>query len=246
MPRASTYLIKGYTYHLTHRCHNRDFHLRFARDRERYRAWLREGVRRFAVPIYDYAITHNHVHVVAHADDVEAVSRLMHLASGALAKHYNLRKAHLGSVWEHPYQCTLVQDGRHLLNCLCYVDLNMVRAGKVSRPRDWRWCGHDELMGYRKRYRVINMERLLQSLGIANARDFQELYAEAIAHRLEQGNQSREAHWTESLAVGSESFIRNAAALYNKRYKLHLAKLEGTSSEVWCVRESSDSSYGSI
>ena len=42
MPRASKYLVEGYTYHVTHRCHNRDFHLRFARDRN----WLREGIRR--------------------------------------------------------------------------------------------------------------------------------------------------------------------------------------------------------
>ena len=98
MPRASDYLIEGYTYHLTHRCHNRKFLLRFARDRDAYREWLREGIRRHRVPVYGYCLTSNHVHLVVHADRAEAVSGLMHLAAGATAKQYNLRKGHLGSL----------------------------------------------------------------------------------------------------------------------------------------------------
>jgi hypothetical protein len=31
-------------------------------------------------------------------------------------------------MWEHPFHCTVVEDGRHLLNCLVYISLNMVRA----------------------------------------------------------------------------------------------------------------------
>ena len=123
MPRASQYLLEGYTYHLTHRCHGRTFLLNRREDRDRYREWLREGVARFRVPVYGYAITRNHVHVVAHASSREGLSRLMHLASGAVAKRYNVSHARVGSMWEHPYHCTVVQGGgRHLLNCLRYVD----------------------------------------------------------------------------------------------------------------------------
>ena len=77
MPRASTYLMEGFTCHLTHRCHDRQFLLRFAQEREAYREWLREGVRRYGVSVYGYWITHNHVHVVARADNCEGVSALM-------------------------------------------------------------------------------------------------------------------------------------------------------------------------
>jgi putative transposase len=45
--------------------------------------------------------------------------------------------------------------GQHLLNCLCSVDLNMVRAGVVSHPQEWRWCEYDELAGSRQRYRLV-------------------------------------------------------------------------------------------
>ena len=53
MPRASDYLIEGYTYHLTHRCHNRKFLLRFARDRNAYREWLQKELAGIGCPFTD-------------------------------------------------------------------------------------------------------------------------------------------------------------------------------------------------
>jgi hypothetical protein len=34
-----------------------------------------------------------------------------------------------------------------------YIDLNMVRAGVVTHPSAWAWCGYEELVGERQRYR---------------------------------------------------------------------------------------------
>jgi putative transposase len=238
MPRASEYLLEGYTYHLTHRCHNRQFFLRLARDRELYREWMFEGIRRFHVPLYGYCITANHVHLVVHADNIESVSQFMHLAAGSTAKHYNLRKEHLGSIWEHPYQCTIIENQQHLFNCLCYVDLNMVRAGVVSHPRDWRWCGFDELSGRRKRYRLLNMDRLLESLNSSGIREFQEHYSDSINHRLSTRQLVREAHWTESLAVGSKTFIEQLQPRYPRRQRFKTEALLEAPTPTWTVKES--------
>jgi len=240
MPRSSDYLLEGYTYHLTHRCHDRQFLLRSSEEREIYRKWLREGVRRFEVPVYAYCITRNHVHVLVHADDVEAVSGLMHLASGSTAKHYNLRTGRIGSMWQHPYHCTMVEDGRHLMNCLSYIHLNMVRTGKVAHPEQWRWCGHDELVGSRKRYRLLNVERLLSSLGIDSHAELTRWYRESIRQRLAADQLSREAVWTDSLAVGSESFVKEATKLHKRRRAFDVQEYQASESEMWMVREQSD------
>ena len=46
MPRAHRHVLDGRTYHVTHRCHDREFLLKFARDRDAYRMWLRAGLAR--------------------------------------------------------------------------------------------------------------------------------------------------------------------------------------------------------
>ena len=172
MPRATRYLQEGFIYHLTHRCHDAQFFLRFSKERNVYREWLRIGVQRYGVPVLGYNVTCNHVHVVAEVQDRYAVADMMKLAAGVVAQKSHRRKGHEGSVWEHPYHCTRIQDGKHLLNCLRYVDLNMVRTRKVKHPCEWRWCGYDELTGARRRYRIVDQERLLHCTGIANMGEF--------------------------------------------------------------------------
>jgi putative transposase len=235
MPRASDYLLQGYTYHLTHRCQEKLFLLKAGRDRDAYRKWLREGVDRYGVPVYGYCITHNHVHVVAHASDREAVSRMMQLAAGATAKGFNIRKDRENAMWEHPYHCTIIQGGRHLLNCLRYIDLNMVRAGRVAHPGVWRWCGYDELVGRRKRYRILNIEHLVEQVGMGTVKEFHEWYANAIQERLAATCREREPHWTASLAVGDEHFVAGITREYRHRSEFETAK---ASDGTWAVRES--------
>ena len=245
MPRASDYLLPGYTYHLTQRCHNREFLLRFGRDRNAYRRWLHEGVKRHQVPVYGFCITHNHVHILAHVDNVEDVSRFMHLASGSTAKQYNIRKHRAGSMWQHPYHCTIVEDGQHLLNCLVYINLNMVRVGMVGHPREWKWCGHDELMGHRQRYRIVNMARLLESADVDNPKQFRTWYADALVRRIERGNLKRESVWTDSLAVGSKKFIERTTREYTSRWTFDLSSFRSEDGTGWAVRETS-APYSSV
>lgn len=238
MPRASRYLIEGYTYHLTHRCHNRSFLLRFAKDRDVYRHWLRIADQLYKVPVYGFCITSNHTHVIVHVNDAEAVGNLMGLTASASAQQYNKRKNRSGSLWEHPYQCTIVEDGQHLLNCLLYVDLNMVRAGVVSHPKDWDWCGFDELMGLRKRYRVVDVDRLLESLDLQNVRELRQMHEEGIEERINRQRLDREAHWTESLAVGSQPFVEQMQDKYWRRREFTIESVNRPGQESqWTIRE---------
>ena len=37
-----------------------------------------------------------------------------------------------------------MEDGEYLWQCLCYIELNMVRCGVVEHPRDWAWVGYHD------------------------------------------------------------------------------------------------------
>ena len=71
MPRANRYILPGYIYHLTHRCHDRKFLLKFRKDRDGYRRRLRQAVRKYDLSLLSYNITSNHVHLIAFSDYVE-------------------------------------------------------------------------------------------------------------------------------------------------------------------------------
>ena len=64
MPRAHRHFIPGQLWHITHRCHEKSFLLRFPGDRRNYRRWLFEAKQRFELCVLNFVVTSNHVHLL--------------------------------------------------------------------------------------------------------------------------------------------------------------------------------------
>ena len=237
MARANRYILPGQVYHVTHRCHNRAFLLKFARDRDAYRCMLRERLGRFPVSLLGYCLTSNHVHLLLQIQggDPRILAQFMQTLEGDFAQAYNLRKGRSGAYWSDRYHAVMVERGEHLWRCLRYIDLNMVRAGVVREPAEWAWCGYGELVGLRRRYRVVDLSACAEALGSAKSVEAMiGRYRETVEAALSQRALAREAVWTESLAVGGEAFVRAMA----KRIRNRMAvETEQSADDVWCVRE---------
>jgi len=62
--------------------------------------------------------------------------------------YMNKRLGRTGTLWEGRYKSVLVEDNEQaLLTIAAYIDLNPIRAGIVSSPEDYRWCGYAEVVG---------------------------------------------------------------------------------------------------
>jgi putative transposase len=65
--------------------------------------------------------------------------------------YMNKRLGRTGTLWEGRYKSVLVEDcERALLTISAYIDLNPVRAGIVTNPEDYRWCGYAEALSGRR------------------------------------------------------------------------------------------------
>ena len=56
------------------------------------------------------------------------------------SRYYNKTHGRKGYFWGGRFKSVIVQDGRTLVNCLAYIDLNPIRAGIAERPEAYRWC----------------------------------------------------------------------------------------------------------
>lgn len=234
MPRANQLRGDGGIFHLTHRCHNHAFLLKFARDRESYRTILRRHLRPFGVSLLDYCITSNHVHLLVDAGEQSAVSGLMRDVAGEFARAYNRRKLRSNAFWGDNYHSTLVESGEYLWRCLCYIELNMVRCGVVTHPRDWRWVGYHEIAGSRRRYRLIDLERLCWRVRAGTLAEVQKRLAESLAEIIARDEMKREPCWTESIAVGSMGFVEQARPRAIMRRDVAITESPG---KVWVLHE---------
>jgi putative transposase len=140
LPRANRHYLPGYVWHITHRCHKGEFLLKFARDQRRWLQWLFEAKKRFGITILNYSVTSNHVHLVIRDDkEQEVIPQTMQLVAGRTGQEYNQRKNRKGAFWEDRYHATAVEVDSHLVQCMVYIDLNMVRAGVAKHPWGCGW-----------------------------------------------------------------------------------------------------------
>lgn len=207
MARANRHYVPGYTWHITHRYHKKEFLLKFEKDRERYLWWLFEARKRFDLCILNYTVTSNHVHILVVDTGDQAIPRSMQLIAGRTGQEYNARKNRKGAFWEDRYHATAVQTSAHLMRCMLYIDLNMVRAGVVRHPSLWPCCGYHEIVNPPKRYARVDQSMLMIQLGMNEREELGAFYQEAVDEMLRLENRQREARWTESLAVGDEAYV---------------------------------------
>lgn len=194
MARANRHFLSGYVWHITHRCHKKEFLLKLVKDRQRLLYWLFEAKKRYGLCILNYIITSNHIHLLV-SDKGRAqgcIPKSIQLIAGRTGQEYNQRKKRKGAFWEDRYHATAVQSDIHLIQCIKYIDMNMVRAGVVEHPEQWRQSGYSEIQNPRKRYGLINHDYLMKLLDIDEA--------------LKQ-SASRNSRWTQSIAVGDKDFI---------------------------------------
>jgi len=212
MARANRYFIPGHVWHITHRCHKKEFLLKFSRDRERWLSWLYEAKKRFGLRILNYMVTSNHIHLLVIDSGQGVIPKSMQLIAGRTAQEYNQRKGRKGAFWEDRYHATAIEHGEHFMKCLVYIDLNMVRAGVVKHPSAWKMCGYNEILNPPDRYTLIDGNGLMKYCGISNEEQLKEEYRQWVEEALGEEESRREASWSESIAVGSRDFIEATRA----------------------------------
>ncbi len=73
------------------------------------------------------------------------VSWFLRLVKQRFTQWYNKRRGRTGTLWEDRFKSVLVEGAGAALGAMAlYIDLNPVRAGMVTEPQEYRWCGYAE------------------------------------------------------------------------------------------------------
>ena len=132
MARAKRHYIPGYVWHITHRCHKREFLLKFPRDRRRWIEWLYQAKKRY---------------------------------SGLSVLNYN----------------------------------------EIQNPR--------------KRKGIIDFDRLMGLLDFENYDDLKDTHSRWVDSEIQNDSRNKENKWTQSIAVGSKTFIEEMKKALGYRAK---------------------------
>ncbi|MCC5862200.1 MAG: transposase [Gammaproteobacteria bacterium] len=234
MPRANRYHVPGQVWHITHRCHQREFLLANRDQRQRWQYWLFEARRRYGLCVLNYIVTRNHIHLLVRDRGDGEIARSMQLVAGRAAQEFNRRRERRGAYWEDRYHATAVSTDQHLVACMRYIDLNMVRAGAVSHPIQWPDSGYRAIQNPRQRYRVIDLDILMGLMGCRDLLSLQRRLDRNVELALRQGPGRRQPMWSEPVAVGDQAFVDAVQSALGKRARARSVVHVG---DVWMLAD---------
>jgi len=95
---------------------------------------------------FGYCLMPNHFHLLVRVADTP-LADLMQAALARYSQYFNFRRGTFGSVFQPRYKANLIDSNAYFFEALRYIHLNPTAAGLVSRPEDWKWSGHNALIG---------------------------------------------------------------------------------------------------
>ena len=171
------------------------------------------------------------------------VSAFMKEFKQSFSRWYNERNDRFGTLWAERFTSLLVEDSPTALKTLAaYIDLNPVRAGLVSDPKDYRHCGYAAALVGNRRIQQGLMSflepqdwpaaaaayrRLLfVTAGSANASDKQVLDPDTIRAELARGGELgggqvlrlRIRHFSDGVVLGSREFVDQQFMRFRDRF----------------------------
>jgi len=141
MPRIARVAPGGIVYHVLNRANGR---LRLFKKDEDFTAFekvLALAHQRVPIRLLDWVIMSNHWHMILwprRDGELTSFLRWLTLTHAQRWKHAQNAVGH-GHLYQGRFKSFPVQEDRHLLTVLRYVERNPIRARQVDRAQDWRW-----------------------------------------------------------------------------------------------------------
>jgi len=141
LPRCEIICDDAY-FHVTWRCHNGDWLLRWDWAKRAYYRLLLKYKDRYGVQIYAYNFMDNHPHLAGHLESRERFSAFFRVVNSQFARLVNIQLKRRGQVVMDRFKSPMIESDRHMLTVMAYIDLNQHRVGKVSHPRGNCWSSY--------------------------------------------------------------------------------------------------------
>lgn len=154
----------GAVYHITSRGNGRAQIFTDGKDRKVFLNLLKEVNRRYETRCHAYCLMGNHYHLLLETPRGN-LSMAMRQLNGVYTQTFNWLHTKTGHLFQGRYAAILIARDEHLLEAARYVVLNPVRAGIVSRPKDWPWSSYMATAGLAKADACLTAGWLISQFG---------------------------------------------------------------------------------
>jgi REP element-mobilizing transposase RayT len=204
MARKSRIYFPGALYHVIGRGNQKQNIFLDEQDFRVYLSYLSEYKNRFSFHLYAFALMENHFHLLVEVEQIP-LSKIMQGLQFRYARYFNKKYQKVGHLFQGRYKAILCDQESYLLELICYIHLNPVRAGKIKGPDRYPWTSHldylNDLGG-----NLVDSELVLHQFSrqksVARKR-----YLQFILERIHNGHEEKYYQVKDQRYLGGEDFI---------------------------------------
>jgi putative transposase len=139
MSRAPRVDIADTPYHVINRANARLQIFFKEEDYKLFESILAEGVERYGMRLLAYCLMPNHFHLVLYPKKDGDVQKFMQWVTLTHTQRWHARHKTIGSghLYQGRYKSFIVEQDKHLLSVIRYVERNPLRAKLVKRAETW-------------------------------------------------------------------------------------------------------------
>jgi len=142
MARLPRIYVKNQPQHIIQRGNNHEQIFTDKQDYLFYLKCLQEASKIHKLNIHAYVLMPDHMHLLASPQQENSIGKVMQSIGQRYAQYFNHKYECAGTLWNGRYKATLLESGPYLLTCMRYIELNPVRANKVSQPKEYLWSSY--------------------------------------------------------------------------------------------------------
>ena len=139
MARTARASKGGICYHVINRGNARATVYHNDADYHSFIGLIKKASDRLPLRVLAFCLMPNHFHLVLWPHEDGDLSRWMQWLLTSHVRRYHKIRGTSGRVWQGRFKAFPIQEDRHLLTVMRYVERNPVRANLVKRASHWRW-----------------------------------------------------------------------------------------------------------
>ena len=120
----------------------------FFEEREKYEyiKLLNKYTKEYDVNIVSYCIMDNHSHTLIHTKNIQELTKYMHKLNTSYAIYYNKNKSRVGYVYRDRFKAQVIEDEKHLYNCILYIHNNPVKAEICKQAGEYKYSSYKKFL----------------------------------------------------------------------------------------------------
>ena len=207
--------------HTFYKCHDGSFYFKDDAMKQEVLEALVKGAQRYGIPVFDWVIMSNHIHLMTFVERAMNYSNFMRYTNRLIAGIVNKSLKKTGQVIQDRYRSPVIQDESYCINTVGYIWLNPYKANMLGgkNPATYRFSSLFYKYNGLKDPLSTPYSELKKLIGfdILQGKKLQRFTREHITRLIQSGADFSDELFENLHSIGSESFCKERRHLENVR-----------------------------